>query len=82
MLIELGLGFGDGYVDLSLNANELTGQSYGGFMTCKTVEADSGVFSLGSKSSIPPTITRRIKRLTISGCSTSNKLAILRFNLH
>jgi hypothetical protein len=61
MLIELGLGFGDGYVDLSLHANELTGQSYGGFMTCKTVEADSGVFSLGSKSSVPLPITRRIE---------------------
>lgn len=24
-------------------------------MACKTVEADSGVFSLGSKSPIPPT---------------------------
>jgi hypothetical protein len=29
-------------------------------MTCKTVEADSGVFSLGSKSPVPPTVKRRI----------------------
>jgi hypothetical protein len=50
-------------------------------MTCKTVEADSGVFSLGSKSFIPPTVLRGT-RLTTSGCSTSHKLVILRFNLH
>jgi hypothetical protein len=50
-------------------------------MTCKTVEADSGVFSLGSKSYIPPTVAGGT-RLIISGCSTSHKLVILRFNLH
>jgi dipeptidyl aminopeptidase len=36
-----------------IQVNELINQSYGGFMTCKTVEADSGVFSLGSMSSPP-----------------------------
>jgi len=56
-------------------------QSYGGFMTCKTVEADSGVFSLGSKS-YKSSYRREKERLTISGGSTSHKLVILRFNLH
>jgi hypothetical protein len=50
-------------------------------MTCKTVEADSGVFSLGSKSSLF-LIPLRYEELTISGRSTSHKLVILRFNLH
>jgi len=50
-------------------------------MTCKTVEADSGVFSLGSKSPIHPIVKGRT-RLTISGSSTSHKLVVLRFNLH
>jgi len=50
-------------------------------MTCKTVEADSGVFSLGSESLIPPSVVRRIS-LTVSGGSTSHKLVILRLNLH
>lgn len=53
MSIGRGLGSGDGYVDpffSLLDSADWDDKSYGGYMTCKTVEAASGIFTLGSKS--------------------------------
>lgn len=59
-------------------------------MTCKTIEADSGIFTLGSKS-LPLVIlpfhlgrnhSHPFFSLHHSGCRTRHRLALLRLRLH